>query len=60
MDIKKITKDTNPGFFYFSFFVRCVFVGGGGGGRQGRAGQGSAGQGKGRCWQVSGSNYFHM
>ena len=30
------------------------------GGAVGRAGQGSAGQGKGRCWQVSGSNYLHM
>ena len=54
VDIKRMTKDPNPGIFIFPFFVRCVCVGGGG------AGQCREGQGKGRCLQGSGSNYFHM
>ena len=43
LDIKRMTKNSNPGLFSFSFFV---FVGWGGGGCQG----------KGRCWQGGGSN----
>ena len=44
VDIKRMTKDPNPGIFIFPFFVRCVCGGGGGGG--GRAVQGRAGQGE--------------
>ena len=53
-----MTKDPNPGFFYFALFCEvcvCVWVGGGGVGSR----QDSAGQGKGRFWQGSESNYFH-
>ena len=46
-----MTKDPNPGFFIFPFFCEV----GGGGGAQGRTGQGEVSAGGG-----GGSNYFHM
>ena len=47
VDIKRMTKNPNPGFFFnFHFFVRSE-------------GKDMAGQGKMRCWQGSGNNYFH-
>ena len=44
-----MTKDPNPGFFIFPFFVRCG--GEGGMGRQGRAKQGRTGQGEVLAWE---------
>ena len=54
MAIERMTKNLNPGILLFYIFFFCGRDRGGGG----EGGRG--GQGKGRCWQGSGSNYFHM
>ena len=50
VDIIRLTKNSNPGFFLFFLFCE----------REKGAGHNRLGQGKGRYWQGSGSNYCHM